>query len=141
MHTATLEARHVAAHAPTGPRHPAARPAHGAGHAELRTAHVEVAHSIAGMELDDYRLWGRMDPVVARVVSEAYEVTAALTGQPAATPATGVPPVVRVRELASAQARLFTALDRRQPPEAVTHRSVHLLRALHGRLFGDVPRR
>lgn len=128
---------HATAHAAAGPRH-AVRSAHGAPHVELRTAHAEVAHSIAGMDLDDDRLWACMDPVVARVVGEAYAATAALTGQAVGTPATRVPPVVRLRELASAQGRLFTALDRREPPAAVVHRSVHVLRALHGRLY-DVP--
>lgn len=130
MHTATA-----------APPHAAVRSVHAAAHVGLRTAHLELRRSIAELDPGDARQWAHVDPVVVRIVTEAYAVTAALTGQAPVAPATGVSPLARLQELAAAQGRLFSELDRRDPPGAAVHRSVHVLRALHGRLHAGPPQR
>jgi hypothetical protein len=77
----------------------------------IRTSYLEAAALVAELDLDDRRLWHRVDRVVAELASAAYDLAAALTGTRAGAVAAYVPPVVRVRELASAQRRLFAALD------------------------------
>jgi hypothetical protein len=84
--------------------------------AGVRNAHLEAAALVAELDLDDRRLWRRVDRVVAELASAAYDLAAAVTGTTAGAVAAYLPPVVRVRELASAQRRLFAALDRH--PEA-----------------------
>lgn len=83
---------------------------------DVREAHLEAAALVAGLDLDDRRQWRRVDRVVAELAGAAYDVAAALTRTRAGVAAAYVPPVVRVAELASAQRRLFAALDRH--PEA-----------------------
>ena len=83
--------------------------------AALIVAHSEVAASVAEFDLDDLRLWQQVDSLVADTAGAAYALTEALTGEPTPRPARGVPPVVRVRELATAQRRLLGALDRYPP--------------------------
>jgi hypothetical protein len=78
----------------------------------VRTAHLDAAALVAELDLDDRRLWRRVDRVVAELAGAAYDLAAALTGTRTGTVAAYVPPVVRVRELASAQRRLFAALER-----------------------------
>jgi hypothetical protein len=84
--------------------------------ADVRAAHLEAAALVAELDLDTRRLWRRVDRVVVELAAAAYDLAAAVTGTPAGVVAAYVPPVVRVRELASAQRRLFAALDRH--PEA-----------------------
>jgi hypothetical protein len=84
--------------------------------ADVRDAHLEAAALVAELDLDDRRHWHRVDRVVAELAGAAYDVAAALTGTRARSVAAYVPPVVRVSEVASAQRRLFAALDRH--PEA-----------------------
>jgi hypothetical protein len=83
--------------------------------AALIGAHSEVAASVAEFDLDDSTLWQQVDSLVADTAGAAYALTEAVTGEPAPRPARGVPAVVRVRELATAQRRLFAALDRNLP--------------------------
>jgi hypothetical protein len=83
--------------------------------AALIGAHSEVAASVAEFDLDDSTLWQQVDSLVADTAGAAYALTEAVTGEPAPRPAPGVPAVVRVRELATAQRRLFAALDRNPP--------------------------
>jgi hypothetical protein len=84
--------------------------------ADVRAAHLEAAALVADLDLDDRRHWHRVDRVIAELAAAAYDLAAAVTGTGARTVAAHVPPVVRVSELASAQRRLFAALDRH--PEA-----------------------
>ena len=84
--------------------------------AAVRGAHLEAAALVAELDLDDRHHWRRVDRVVAELAAAAYDLAAAMTGTRATVVAAYVPPVVRVSELASAQRRLFAALDR--PPEA-----------------------
>jgi hypothetical protein len=83
--------------------------------AALIGAHSELAASVAEFDLDDSTLWQQVDSLVADTAGAAYALTEAVTGEPAPRPARGVPAVVRVRELATAQRRLFAALDRNLP--------------------------
>lgn len=85
--------------------------------AELRAAHLEVAAIVAEFDLGYASLWAKTAAIVSDVVAEANDMTAALTGEPPGTTTTGVPPVVRVRELAAAQRRLFGVLDTRTSPD------------------------
>jgi hypothetical protein len=78
----------------------------------VRAAHLEAAAVVADLDLDDRGLWRRVDRVVAELAGSAYDIAAAVTGTRSGAVAAYVPPVVRVRELASAQRRLFAALDR-----------------------------
>jgi hypothetical protein len=79
---------------------------------DVRAIHLEAAAVVAELDLDDRELWQRVDRVVAELAGAAYDLAAAVTGSPPVTVAAYLPPVVRVRELASAQRRLFAALDR-----------------------------
>lgn len=79
--------------------------------AVLRGVHLEVAAIVAEFDLDDATLWAKTGEIISAVVTEASDMAALLAGAPSGTPATGVPPVVRVRELAAAQRRLFGALN------------------------------
>jgi hypothetical protein len=85
--------------------------------AALIGAHSEVAASVAEFDLDDSTLWQQVDSLVADTAGAAYALTEALIDEPAPRPARGVPPVVRVRELATAQRRLLAPLDRYPPPD------------------------
>lgn len=80
--------------------------------ADLRTAHLEVAATVAELDLDDAALWRQADGVVAAVTAASYDLTAVMTGGRPGRPATGVRPIVRVRELAVAQRSLLGLLDR-----------------------------
>jgi hypothetical protein len=77
----------------------------------LRTAHLKAAATAADVDLDDARCWAMAGDMVSAASSAAYDMAAVLTGQRPTTTATEVPPVVRVRELATAQRQLFRALD------------------------------
>jgi hypothetical protein len=79
--------------------------------ADLRDAHDEVAAIVAELNLDDTRLWPEVEGIVIEITAAAYAMTSQVTGTPADAPASRVPPIVRVRELATAQRRLFAALD------------------------------
>lgn len=79
----------------------------------LVDAHLDVAAIVAEFDLGDATLWAEVAAIVSDVVTEANDTAAALTGAPPSTTATEVPPIVRVRELAVAQRRLFGALDSR----------------------------
>jgi len=79
--------------------------------AVLRAVHLEVAAIVAEFDLGDAPLWTKTSEIISDVVTEASDMTALLAGAPSGTPATGVQPVVRVRELAAAQRRLFGVLD------------------------------
>lgn len=81
--------------------------------ADLRIAHLEAAAVVAELALDDAALWRAADGFVADIAVAAYDVAAKLTGDPPVRAAVRVPPVVRVRELAAAQRRLFSVLNRR----------------------------
>jgi hypothetical protein len=83
--------------------------------AVLRAVHLEVAAIVAEFDLGDATLWTKTAEIVSDVVTEASDMAALLAGAPSETPATGVPPVVRVRELAAAQRRLFGVLDVETP--------------------------
>lgn len=83
--------------------------------AVLRAVHLEVAAIIAEFDLGDTTLWAKTAEIVSDVVTEASDMAALLAGVPSETPATGAPPVVRVRELAAAQRRLFGVLDAETP--------------------------
>jgi hypothetical protein len=96
------------------------QPVHGhltAAVAELRAAHLAAAGAVAELHLDDATRWRESDGFVADLTAAAYQLTAELTGRPPGRPAARVPPVVRVRELATAQRRLFAVLDRHPAPE------------------------
>ena len=79
----------------------------------LRVAHHEAAAIVAELDLDDARLWHQAEGIVIEITSAAYAVTSQVSGAPADVTASRVPPIVRVRELATAQRRLFAALDQR----------------------------
>jgi hypothetical protein len=79
--------------------------------AVLRAVHLEVAAIIAEFDLGDAALWTKTADIVSDVVTEASNMAALLAGAPSETPAAGLPPVVRVRELAAAQRRLLGVLD------------------------------
>ena len=102
---------------------PTVHPAHtahgteGAPWAALVSAHTEAIAAVAEFDLDDSTLWQQVDSLVADTAGAAYALTEAVTGEAAPRPAPGVPPVVRVRELATAQRRLLAALDRYPPPD------------------------
>jgi len=83
--------------------------------AVLRAVHLEVAAIIAEFDLGDATLWAKTAEIVSDVVTEASDMAALLAGAPSETPTTGAPPVVRVRELAAAQRRLFGVLDVETP--------------------------
>jgi hypothetical protein len=83
--------------------------------AVLRAVHLEVAAIVAEFDLGDATLWTKTAEIVSDVVTEASDMAALLAGAPAETPATGLPPVVWVRELAAAQRRLFGVLDVETP--------------------------
>ena len=129
---------------PRGPRGtPRARAgctgcAHGPGTepwAELSSAHAEAAAAASEFDLDDSRLWQRIDSLVACIAGTAYTLTETLTGEPGRRPARGVPAVARVREQATAQRRLFAALDRYPPPgRGVIDRATDQVRALNREL-------
>ncbi|HZA73662.1 MAG TPA: hypothetical protein VE476_12225 [Propionibacteriaceae bacterium] len=85
--------------------------------AELCAAHQEAAAIVAELDLGDAALWAKADQIVSDVVAEAHRMTAALTGVPSGTTATGAPPIVRVRELATAQRHLFGVLDTWTAPD------------------------
>jgi len=98
--------------------------------AALIGAHSEVAASVAEFDLDDSTLWQQVDSLVADTAGAAYALTEAVTGEPAPRPARGAPPVVRVRKLATAQRRLFAALDRcPEPGREVIDRATDQVRA------------
>ena len=100
--------------------------------AALIGAHSEVAASVAEFDLDDSTLWQQVDSLVADTAGAAYALTEAVTGEPAPRPARGAPPVVRVRKLATAQRRLFAALDRcPEPGRKVIDRATDQVRALN----------
>jgi hypothetical protein len=108
--------------------------------AALIGAHSEVAASVAEFDLDDSTLWQQVDSLVADTAGAAYALTEAVTGQPAPRPARGVPPVVRIRELATAQRRLLAALDRYPPPDdEVIDRATELVGALSRELRCAAP--
>jgi hypothetical protein len=92
-----------------------------------------VASTVAHLDTGDPTLWSRVDPVVARIVDEAYGMTSTLTGLPRRHHLSRVPPPDRVRELTAAQRALLSELDRCGMP-VTAHGSVHLLCALHSRL-------
>lgn len=71
---------------------------------ELIDIHRRAGHLVA--ELSDGPAWVDADHITTRLIAEAEAVAA--TGAPVVAPA--VPAVVRCRELAAAQGRLFRAL-------------------------------
>lgn len=81
---------------------------------QLSVAHGELASTVAMLDVADADVWSSADPAVSEAIAEANAVTEALGGTPLSSPAVGVPPVVRVRELAGAQRRLGTALVERR---------------------------
>jgi hypothetical protein len=84
--------------------------------ADIRTAQLYAAAVVAHVDLDDPRLWRQVDGMVAALATVAYDLTAAVTGGTPGQAATTAPPIVRARELAAAQRRLFGALDRHPAP-------------------------
>jgi hypothetical protein len=85
----------------------------------LRRAHLAAANVVSEIDLDDAASWAAADPVVTRITTSAYAMTAALTDRPTPKAATTVPPIVRIRELSAAQLHLFAALDTHRP-DAIT---------------------
>ena len=97
--------------------------------ADLRTAHLDVAVTVAELDLDDAALWRQADGVVAAVTAASYDLTAVMTGgrpgrpvmisnvTACTMPATGVRPIVRVREFAVAQRSMLGLLDRHPTPD------------------------
>jgi hypothetical protein len=83
---------------------------------DVRALQLDAAAAVADIDLDDVRLWRRVDGMVAALATVAYNLTAAVTGEAPRAAARSVPPIVRARELASAQRRLFDALDRHPAP-------------------------
>jgi len=81
--------------------------------ADLRVAHHEAAAIVADLDLDNAGLWREVEGIIIEITAAAYAVTSLVTGAPAEVTASQVPPIVRVRELATAQRRLFAAMDRR----------------------------
>lgn len=109
--------------------------------AELRTAHLWASALTAELDLDHTGLWEEADVIVAELSTEAYHVTAVVTGEPATSAAVRVVPIVRMRELAVAQSRLFAALKAATHSEQSTgalltaaDRSARRVRMLGGRL-------
>jgi hypothetical protein len=80
--------------------------------ADLAGAHLEAAHAAAELDLDQAAIWVAADAAIREIATEAYRCTALITGREALTAAARVRPVVRLRELAAAQAGLMRALDR-----------------------------
>lgn len=78
--------------------------------ARLRDVHRTSSERVAVLDLDDGRLWTRVGPWVSAIVRAAYELSATVRGEVPEQTATGVPPVVRARELGYAQGRLFEDL-------------------------------
>jgi hypothetical protein len=116
---------------------PTVQPAHIAHNHEatpwaaLITAHSEARAAVGEFDLDDSGLREQVDSLVADIAGTAYTLTEALTGEPTPRPARGAPPVVRVRELATAQRRLLATLDRSVPPDdAVVDRATGHVQAL-----------
>jgi hypothetical protein len=99
--------------------------------ADIRTAQLYAAAVVADLDLDDPQLWRQADGMVAGLAAVAYDLTAAVTGKAPGAAARHLPPIVRARELASAQRRLFDALDRHPAPAgelvARANRQVHQL--------------
>jgi hypothetical protein len=85
--------------------------------ADLRAAHLDVAATVAELDLDDAALWRQADGVVAAVSAASYDLAAVMTGGRPGRPATGVRPIVRVRELAVAQRSMLALLDRHPNPD------------------------
>ena len=85
--------------------------------ADLRTAHLDVAATVAELDLDDAALWRQADGVVAAVTAASYDLAAVMTGGRPGRTATGVRPIVRVRELAVAQRSMLALLDRHRTPD------------------------
>lgn len=83
---------------------------------DVRTAQLAAATAVADLDLDDVRLWRRVDGIVAELATVAYDLTAAVTGEAPGVVAKNAPPIVRARELANAQRRLFDVLDRHPAP-------------------------
>jgi hypothetical protein len=109
--------------------------------AELRMAHLWAAALTAELDLDHPGLWEQADDIVAELSTEAYHLTAVLTGGPATSAAVLVAPIVRLRELAVAQSRLLAALKAAAQSEQSTgtlltaaYRSARRVRMLGGRL-------
>ncbi|HEU4543584.1 MAG TPA: hypothetical protein VFR23_20800 [Jiangellaceae bacterium] len=84
--------------------------------AELGSAHLQAAAIAAELDLDHAQLWEQADGIVVRLSTEAYHMTAVATGEPATNTAALAPPIVRLRELAVAQSRLFALLNRATGP-------------------------
>lgn len=84
--------------------------------ADLRTAHLDAAQIVADVDLDDTELWREVDGFVADITAAAYRLTAETSGDPPVSTAARARPVARVRELATAQRRLFGTLDRHPAP-------------------------
>jgi hypothetical protein len=84
---------------------------------DLRKAHLKVAATVAELDLDDAALWRQADGVVAAVSAASYDLAAVMTGGRPGRTATGVRPIVRVRELAVAQRSLLALLDRYPTPK------------------------
>jgi hypothetical protein len=95
---------------------------------DLRIAHHEAAAIVAELDLDDAGLWREVEGIVTEITAAAYAVSSQVTGAPANATASRVPPIVRVRELATAQRRLFAALDRwpAQDQQVVEHGSLRV---------------
>lgn len=116
------------------------RPPSPAAVAELRAAHLAAAGAVAELHLDDATRWRESDGFVADLTAAAYQLAAELTGSPPGRPAARVPPVVRVRELATAQRRMFAALDRHPVPNpAVLERAAQQVE-MYGRALRYVAR-
>jgi hypothetical protein len=79
---------------------------------DLRVAHHEAAAVVADLDLDDAGLWRAVEGIVTEITAAAYAVSSQVTGAPADATASRVPPIVRVRELATAQRRLLAVLNR-----------------------------
>ena len=109
--------------------------------AELHMAHRWAAALTAELDLDHTGLWEQADVIVAELSTEAYHLTAVVTGEPATSAAVRVTPIVRLRELAVAQSRLRAALNAAMQSEQSTgvlftaaDRSARRVRMLGGRL-------
>ncbi len=99
--------------------------------ADLQAAHLEAAAIVAELDLGDETSWRQANGLVADLTAACYDITAAVSGEPPPVPAIGVPPIVRVRELASAQRRLFAVLDRHpQGAQALVETAVGHVRVL-----------
>lgn len=82
--------------------------------ADLQAAHLEFAACAADLALTPAAAWAELDRIIAAACTEAYDLTAVLTGRRSTSPARQVPPVVRLRELTAAQRSLNRVLDSRQ---------------------------